>query len=62
MDADPGYRHWLLLYVIYAASVPRRILFVAQVLHGSAYVMFMIVGQSMRNDCARGYRRFRCKA
>ena len=36
---------WLLLYVIYAMSAPRPILFVSQVLHGIAYVMFMIVTQ-----------------
>jgi len=36
---------WLLLYVIYAVRAPRPILFVSQVLHGFAYVMFMIVTQ-----------------
>lgn len=40
-----GTTSWLLLYVIYALSAPRPVLFVAQVLHGLAYVMFMIVTQ-----------------
>jgi MFS family permease len=40
-----GAGSWLLLYVIYAASVPRGILVVAQSLHGMAYVMFIIMSQ-----------------
>ena len=40
-----GTGSWLLLYIIYAANAPRPVLFVAQVLHGLAYVMFMIVTQ-----------------
>jgi len=40
-----GAGSWLLLYVIYAASVPRGVLVVAQALHGLAYVMFIIMGQ-----------------
>ena len=40
-----GSGSWLALYVIYAMTVPRPILFVSQVLHGIAYVMFMIVTQ-----------------
>ena len=40
-----GTSSWLLLYIIYAMSAPRPIIFVSQVLHGIAYVMFMIVTQ-----------------
>jgi len=40
-----GAGSWLLLYILYTASVPRGVLFVAQVLHGLAYVMFIIVTQ-----------------
>lgn len=36
---------WAVLYVFYVASAPRGVLVAAQVLHGLAYVMFMIVGQ-----------------
>ena len=36
---------WVLLYVIYAMSAARPILFVSQILHGVAYVMFIIVTQ-----------------
>ena len=40
-----GAGSWLLLYVIYAASVPRGVIVAAQALHGLAYVMFIIMGQ-----------------
>jgi len=40
-----GAGSWLLLYIIYTVNVPRAVLFVAQVLHGLAYVMFIIVTQ-----------------
>ena len=40
-----GAGSWLLLYIIYTVNVPRGVLFVAQVLHGLAYVMFIIVTQ-----------------
>ena len=40
-----GAGSWLLLYVIYAVSVPRGFIVVAQALHGLAYVMFIIMGQ-----------------
>jgi MFS family permease len=40
-----GTSSWLLMYTIYAASAPRPVIFVSQVLHGIAYVMFMIVTQ-----------------
>ena len=40
-----GAGSWLLLYIIYTLKVPRGILVVAQVLHGLAYVMFIIVTQ-----------------
>jgi hypothetical protein len=33
------------MYIVYAASAPRPVIFVSQVLHGIAYVMFMIVTQ-----------------
>jgi MFS family permease len=40
-----GAGSWLALYIIYAMQAPRPIIFVSQVLHGLAYVMFMIVTQ-----------------
>ena len=40
-----GTSSWLLMYIIYAAVAPRPVIFVSQVLHGIAYVMFMIVTQ-----------------
>ncbi len=40
-----GAASWAVLYVFYVASAPRPVLVAAQVLHGLAYVMFMIVGQ-----------------
>jgi MFS family permease len=40
-----GTASWMLLYIVYAMSAPRPVLFVSQVLHGIAYVMFMIVTQ-----------------
>ena len=36
---------WLLLYVIYVLGRPKELIIGSQVLHGLAYVMFMIVGQ-----------------
>lgn len=36
---------WAVLYLFYVATAPRGVLIAAQVLHGLAYVMFMIVGQ-----------------
>jgi MFS family permease len=36
---------WLLLYVIYVLGQPKELIVCSQVLHGLAYVMFMIVGQ-----------------
>ncbi|MCR4411096.1 MAG: MFS transporter [Thermoguttaceae bacterium] len=36
---------WLLLYLVYVSLAPRALIVVSQVLHGLAYVMFMIVGQ-----------------
>jgi len=40
-----GTSSWVLMYIVYAASAPRPVIFVSQVLHGIAYVMFMIVTQ-----------------
>ncbi len=36
---------WLLLYAVYVITAPRPILIFAQVLHGIAYVMFIIAAQ-----------------
>jgi MFS family permease len=36
---------WLLLYVVYVLGKPKQLIIGSQVLHGLAYVMFMIVGQ-----------------
>ncbi len=36
---------WVVLYVVYVAGKPKELIIVSQVLHGLAYVMFMIVGQ-----------------
>lgn len=36
---------WLLLYVVYVLGKPKELIVCSQVLHGLAYVMFMIVGQ-----------------
>jgi len=36
---------WLVLYAIYILGRPRGLIVVSQILHGLAYVMFMIVGQ-----------------
>ena len=36
---------WALLYVVYVLGQPKQLVMGAQVLHGLAYVMFMIVGQ-----------------
>jgi len=36
---------WLALYVVYVAGRPKELIVASQVLHGLAYVMFMIVGQ-----------------
>jgi MFS family permease len=36
---------WLALYVVYTAGRPKELIVASQVLHGLAYVMFMIVGQ-----------------
>ncbi len=43
---------WMLLYVVYVATAPRPILVASQVLHGLAYVMFMIVTQKYCNAVA----------
>ena len=40
-----GTSSWVLLYIIYSIAAPRPVIFVSQVLHGIAYVMFMIVTQ-----------------
>jgi MFS family permease len=40
-----GTSSWVLMYVIYTVLAPRPVIFVSQVLHGIAYVMFMIVTQ-----------------
>jgi MFS family permease len=40
-----GTSSWVLMYIIYTVSAPRPVIFVSQVLHGIAYVMFMIVTQ-----------------
>ena len=47
-----GAGSWLLLYVIYVAKVPRGMLVLAQVLHGVAYVMFIIVTQIYAENIA----------
>ena len=47
-----GAGSWLLLYIIYAVRAPRAVLFVAQVLHGLAYVMFIIVSQIYAENVA----------
>lgn len=36
---------WLAMYVVYVLGKPKELIVVSQVLHGLAYVMFMIVGQ-----------------
>ena len=36
---------WMLLYLVYALRAPRTVVIGAQVLHGLAYVFFMIAGQ-----------------
>lgn len=36
---------WVALYVVYVAGKPKELIIASQVLHGLAYVMFMIVGQ-----------------
>ncbi len=36
---------WLALYVVYVVGRPKELIIASQVLHGLAYVMFMIVGQ-----------------
>ncbi|NUQ62762.1 MAG: MFS transporter [Pirellulales bacterium] len=43
---------WLLMYVFYVAVHSRALIVVSQVLHGLAYVMFMIVGQVYVNAVA----------
>jgi nucleoside transporter len=43
---------WLLLYGVYVMKCPKNIIVVAQVLHGLAYVFFMIAGQMHANDVA----------
>jgi len=40
-----GAASWLALFVVYALTKARWLIVVAQVLHGSAYVFFIIVGQ-----------------
>lgn len=45
MTLTLGAACWLGLYVIYILGRPRGLIVGAQVLHGLAYVMFMIVGQ-----------------
>ncbi len=36
---------WVALYLVYVAGKPKELIIASQVLHGLAYVMFMIVGQ-----------------
>jgi MFS family permease len=43
---------WLLLYVVYVMKFPKTVIVFAQVLHGLAYVFFMIAGQMHANDVA----------
>jgi nucleoside transporter len=43
---------WFLLYVVYSMKLPKPIIVIAQVLHGLAYVFFMIAGQMHANDVA----------
>jgi nucleoside transporter len=43
---------WVLLYLAYARGQPRFMIVGAQVLHGLAYVLFMIVGQVFANQVA----------
>ncbi len=43
---------WFLLYVVYCAKLPKGIIVISQVLHGLAYVFFMIAGQMHANDVA----------
>jgi len=43
---------WLLLYLVYVLRLPKGAIVVSQVLHGLAYVFFMIAGQMYANDVA----------
>jgi nucleoside transporter len=43
---------WLLLYVIYVLGRPKELIVGSQMLHGIAYVMFMIVGQVFASQVA----------
>lgn len=43
---------WLLLYVVYSLKLPKPVIVASQVLHGLAYVFFMIAGQMHANDVA----------
>jgi MFS family permease len=45
-----GATGWLLLYAIYVATKPRWLIVVGQSLHGLAYVLFIIVGQTYVNE------------
>lgn len=47
-----GAASWLLMYVIYAAKLPKPAIVAAQVFHGLAYVFFMIAGQMYVNTVA----------
>lgn len=47
-----GAAAWLAMYLLYVAMVPRAILVAAQSLHGTAYVLFVIVGQIFANEFA----------
>jgi nucleoside transporter len=44
---------WLLLYVVYTMGLPKLIVVLSQVLHGLAYVFFMIAGQMYVNQVAK---------
>ena len=43
---------WFLLYGVYWMKLPKNVIAVSQVLHGLAYVFFMIAGQMHANDVA----------
>jgi nucleoside transporter len=47
-----GTASWLVLYVVYALTQARWLIVIAQVLHGLAYVFFIIVGQIYVNSVA----------
>ena len=43
---------WMLLYLVYSLHMPKPVVVISQVLHGLAYVFFMIAGQLYVNKVA----------